>query len=338
MTSPFIVPYDAATLENFDQKISAMTQTFDYARLPDVDTAMWPKDVHFFDDISNKEQFNERFIETGSMSGRVAQIIYIFLIIFNLSLFLSIYCFIEENYFYGPERNIYPATFGTMVWMLILCWVCMIYFPPLKIRFNRQAQLVHSSIIDHPLPWRYVQPITNYSMTSLNTYTLFLTFPPLKGTEDEDKPLLVSSAFASRDSVSYDGNLTRFEFIRLYMEHGLSAIRARTHISSEILAPPSGFISPRFDINKIQSSPLLGIVLYLFSLFFYILGYGPLVDWYLKRRYRKFRWPEEVERLCAPGADLSGYDTTPVRARRDFFYRFDGSDIHFVDANGHRIT
>ena len=52
------------------------------------------------------------------------------------------------------------------------------------------------------------------------------------------------------------------------------------------------------------------------------ISFGPLIDWLLKRQAKKFRWPEEVERLCAPGADLSAYDTTPVTPQPGVHYRY----------------
>ena len=56
----------------------------------------------------------------------------------------------------------------------------------------------------------------------------------------------------------------------------------------------------------------------------------------VQRKADAYQWPEEVERLCAPDADLSGYDTTPVKSRTDVYYVYRGMDqgIVFVDANG----
>ncbi len=331
---------DPCTLEQFDQQITEMTKGFSYARLPDVDLAMWPSDVRFFDDISDPRFFNDRFIEADAISGKLATPMYISMMISNIFLFLTVYCFIEEHYFYGPERNIYPLSFAVIAVMLSLIGISLFFFPPLKVRFNRQAQLVHSSAVDHPLPWRYVQPVSNYNIGGLDSNMLYLTFPPPKGKEElyEETPLMVCGIFKSTDTATYGSNLDRFEFIRLYMEHGLAAIEPKEGTSPESITKPSGFLSSDHIVDIIKKRDVGGIIAHFFFLIIlYIPGYGPLIDWYLKRRSRKFRWPEEVERLCAPGADLSGYDTTPVRARRDFFYRFDGSDIHFVDANGHRI-
>ena len=43
---------------------------------------------------------------------------------------------------------------------------------------------------------------------------------------------------------------------------------------------------------------------------------GPIIDWLLKRQAKTFRWLEEIERLCAPGTDLSAYDTTRVKPEK----------------------
>jgi len=68
-------------------------------------------------------------------------------------------------------------------------------------------------------------------------------------------------------------------------------------------------------------------------------GLGPLIDRWAAHHAAQFRWPDEVERFCAEGADLSAYDTTPVASNKHIFYRYDrrAGGLYLCDRDGVRL-
>ncbi|MFD4841067.1 hypothetical protein ACFWP0_26435, partial [Achromobacter sp. NPDC058515] len=137
-----------------------------------------------------------------------------------------------------------------------------------------------------------------------------------------------SGAFDIGDESALVDNLTRLEFLRRYMAEGLSAVQPDPQ---RTLYKPSGF-------TKAVTLKEDGLLTFLFARLVVMPGYylagGPLIDRYLIHRAASAQWPAEVERLCAPGADLSGYDTTPVQARKDIYHRFNGQGFDLVNLKG----
>lgn len=118
------------------------------------------------------------------------------------------------------------------------------------------------------------------------------------------------------------------------MEHGLEAIQPDEYMQRMgLVRKPSGFsgetINP--DWWDLYVARPFERLLYWFAM-------GPLIDKWVERKKAAYRWPEEVERLCAPGADVSAWDTRPVTSRKDIFYRHAGDrGYELVDAQGRRI-
>ncbi|RQP29430.1 hypothetical protein DF156_25875 [Burkholderia ubonensis] len=129
--------------------------------------------------------------------------------------------------------------------------------------------------------------------------------------------------------------MDRLEFIRRYMEHGLEAIQPDEQMRRlGRVRKPSGFLrsTPNPDWwNLYVGRPFMHLL--------YWCATGPLIDWWVARKRATLRWPEEVERLCAPDADLSAFDTTPVKSRTDIFYRYAGDrGYELVDAKGRPVS
>lgn len=189
------------------------------------------------------------------------------------------------------------------------------------------------------LPWREVKPFLEMG----TVYGLDLFFPiPYQQLGDwkridfqrvfRDRPLEVPGNFDAHDSALHENLIMRLEFIRRYMEHGLEAIQPSPQaIANGELRVPSGFVHTKRTLAQKLTSPVAWA---------YYLSAGPWVDAYIKKKADAYVWPEEVERLCAPGADLSGYNTTPVKAHRNLFYRWRGmyAGFELVDAKGRAIT
>lgn len=142
---------------------------------------------------------------------------------------------------------------------------------------------------------------------------------------------MTSGAFDVADESALVSNLTRLEFLRRYMAGGLSSIQPDPRCVS---TQPSGF-TPRVMLKND------GLIDFLIAKFVvlpaYLLAGGPLIDRYLLRHAADAQWPSEVERLCAPGADLSGYDTAPVQAHEHVYHRFNGRGFDLVNSQGEVI-
>ncbi|RJS91677.1 hypothetical protein D3260_14600 [Salinisphaera sp. Q1T1-3] len=130
------------------------------------------------------------------------------------------------------------------------------------------------------------------------------------------------------DGVDVESNLQRLEFIRRYMEKGVSAIQ------------PTPGCAPYKPINHpMKRARAEGVSFYrVFMECVYWFGAGPLMDLWVKWLRSQADWPEEVYRLCAPDADLSGFDTTPVHPEPDIFYRYQpGGGYYLCNGDGDRI-
>lgn len=312
---------------SFEQMLTNLENSLDWQRLPDIRLAMSPLQVGFSDDLSDATLFNDRFVESRVFVGKMA---------FALHLVCGAFCVtslavtIAVAYEIIDGRSL--SEILSLNWVLALFSLLMFasaYFfsklEPVYVRFNRQAQLVH--IYRGPnkatsIPWREVHPFTQFSPSGDGKFSLKLIFRT--GSADLD---VAPGALDICDESALVDNLLRLEFLRRYMAEGLSAVQPAPGLT---VRKPNGFTVAAdwndgaldFLLEKLVLKP------------FYYLAGGPLIDRYLLRRAANIHWPEEVERLCASGANLTGYDTTPVQASKNVFYRFNGYGFDLVNING----
>ncbi|MGO4327406.1 hypothetical protein AB4Z48_04420 [Cupriavidus sp. 2TAF22] len=325
---------------DFERQCALLDERSDFSRLPDIRYAMYPGDLWFSDDLSDGALFNERYLEPD-MRGEVNFYMYLATGIFNFALFTVLVMLpLSGEIESGLELlfallNCIP--FGLFTWGFL--W--MGSGPGTRVRFNRQAQLVHVTTYDKgvvSLRWRDVRPYVLFG----NDYRLRLCFPVPYGQLSHWTPItfrrlflkwpqMIGGHFDDSDAASFGSCIERLEFIRRYMEHGFDAVQPHPEaVASGLARKPSGFPPERNRLLPKWLSP---------SRWAYWFAAGPLVDRWLAREARQFQWPEEVEQLCAPGADLSDYDTTPVKSRTTVYYRYAGmgKGIVFVDRNGKEI-
>ncbi len=313
----------------------------DHRALPELDIALHPNSANFADDISDKKQFNERFIESRISDRGGDEGLYVFMALHNFILFtiLSIFFTMEEPSLLELPWVLYP------VYAMAVCCVCfvgaMVQSEP--IRFNRQAQLVHFRWGRErclSLPWRQINAFSVAGKKgAFSYYVLHLHFLKPKNIAVEDdgdfKTIAISGMFDDADTSFWMyPNMLRYEFIRRYMEVGLDGIQPDNVFweENEIRKPTGSavgimprllpFLARTNIVNKIWFS------------FWHLLVFGPLIDLWVKRKINRFQWPEDIERLCAEGADLSAFDTTPVKARSDRYYRYAYSDYQYVNRSG----
>ncbi|MFD4837162.1 hypothetical protein ACFWP0_06605 [Achromobacter sp. NPDC058515] len=300
---------------SFEEGIERWKKRGDTAPMEPVDLAMWPGDAKFENDVSDRSLFNERFIESRIGENELLDNTYT-LSMWHTIFLICIVAAICEN----------PS-----LWYLVIPYLLFNSFfflsigafarPGGRIRFNRQAQLVQT--VDGKgnvaaVPWRTVQPFFRLKMPG--RVDLQLAFPPPLGNKAkiyEYKGVLwLDGGFDCLDDSDIPSAGLRFEFIRRYMEEGLDAIQPTADLPT--YSKPSG--PPRIPT-------------------FYWVGFGPLIDRWAAYHAAKFRWPDEVERLCAEDADLSGHDTTPVASNTHIFYRYDprGESFYLCDRNGVRL-
>ena len=288
---------------SFEEGIALWLKRTDQAPMQSISVAMWKGDAEFENDISDPELFNERFIETRFGDEKSTDLIYMLSMLHTISVVVMVSSVFTGDWFWGLLA-IYPVVnivFFMGMWGLAK--------PSTRIRFNRQAQRVH--VVDREgreitLRWRDVRPF--FQLMLPGRVELKLAFPPPPGIRDfVDRGVLwLSGEFDMLDSANIRTVALRFEFIRRYMEEGLDAIQPTADL--EVYRKPS----PPSRLNS-----------------FYWPGLGPLIDRWANYHRSRFRWPNEVERLCAPSADLSGVDTTPVEADKQVFYRIDPRDDSF---------
>jgi len=303
---------------------------------------MHPFKVHFGDDLSDTRLYNDRFIESRVAQGNLSSALYVIGLMHNIVLLGCLVGFISDPH--GP------------LWILLLLYVpfgvgfclnairlAVKYAGHDFVRFNRRMQLVHfwGGTGKQPrmmhMPWREAVPFTEFvGMSMAGGNHLKFLFPTPKGTDDDGRPIEVKGDLTFGDG-SLVFNLNRLEFWRRYMAEGLKAVQPDPEmIEAELVKAPSGYTPgpAKYD----------GLIERFFhylldrGLFYYLAG-GPLIDRWIKRAAENYRWPEEVECLCAEDADLTGFDTAPIPARTDVFYQFGGplEPIIYVDAQGQRL-
>ena len=288
--------------------------------LPGVDRASTPDETVFFDDLSDVEQFNDRFIESRVAEGGKTSLAKLFTSIFLMFIIVIIHDFYENGLVFN-DFGWWVVVTATAIYGFFV-WGCYKFGYPTPVRFNRQAQLVHivlaPSFKTVSVPWREVKPFICFQRDLWGSYNLELLFPYRQpvGKKTRNFPFKIQGGFCSSDwPLAYSAAM-RFEFIRLYMEKGLDAIPI-SEVAREIgtLTRPSGHVrkdSPDFDKDPIS---------YIWRVWLNrLLVFPYVIDRIMERREANFRWPEEVEKLCEQGADLSGIDTSPVVARTDEYY------------------
>lgn len=64
-------------LLTFQEMLSNLRARSDWQSLPDIRLAMWPGQVSFSDDLSDRSLFNERYIESRIFVGKLAFVLYL---------------------------------------------------------------------------------------------------------------------------------------------------------------------------------------------------------------------------------------------------------------------
>ncbi|MFD4837160.1 hypothetical protein ACFWP0_06595 [Achromobacter sp. NPDC058515] len=303
------------TLPSFEDGIARWMKRGDQAPMEPVDLAMWAGDVKFENDISDRTLFNERFIESRLGSGKLIDDAYMLSMLhtFFLVVMVAYVCTDPSLWYLVIPYLLFNSLFFLALWAIAR--------PGGRIRFNRQAQLVQTmdgrgNVV--AVPWRTVLPFFRLKMPG--RVNLQLAFPPPTGVTHEgivlNGVLWLDGGFDVLDDSDIPSAALRFEFIRRYMEEGLDAIQPSANLP--FYSKPSG--PPRIPT-------------------FYWVGFGPLIDRWAAHQAAKFRWPDEVERLCGENPDLSGHDTTPVASNKHIFYRYDprGASFYLCDRNGVRL-
>lgn len=325
---------------DFETQMETKRQNKEFSELPGLDISMWPEDVAFQDDLSDRRYYNEIFIEQRRDKASGLRFYMKILFFFhNVSILMAIDQLISGDSF-GFGDVMFLSFMPLMAWFFFL-------FEFLRsrvggLRFNRQAQMVHVGVMGGvvSLPWRDVKPFFNYGVHG-GDLKLYFPYPEVivknQGGEEkyerygDKEPYAVQGTLDWRD-IGIDGSLSRLEFLRRYMEEGFDAVQPDPDkVGEDNIHPPS-------EAQQSHKGDGFLRVIDVFAKLGGILAGGPLIDWFLRRQSQKFKWPEEIERLCTPGADLSGIDTSPVKPRKDIFYRPCGLDgIELVNSRGQRI-
>ena len=322
----------------FIRQCAALDERIDHAALPDITYAMEPAEVWLDDDVSDPEQFNDRYIEPR-LEGQITFLMQVSTLGVPFSL---IVVFVLAPLFgeFHIKGAVICIPFFFFAWFFLWMGTEMAQS---RVRFNRQAQVVHVSYgtaVLH-LPWRDVRPYTEFGHDyRLRLYfpvpylaMMQLTFQDPERVRRSKMPFCVGGDFDKYDNLFFDKNLQRLEFIRRYMEHGLDAIQPNPKWVKE------GLVDKPTGDNPVVRTGKLSDIFLIWDICFNLISLKPLLDRWIKHKANAFRWPEEVERLCAPGADLSAYDTRPVKSSTRYFYRYAGMDkgVIFVDHRGRQV-
>ena len=308
--------------EYYLELLQRMGSKSKYSVLPPIDVAMWDEDVYLDTDISDSKHYNDVFIEPNVMPGLRSWTLQIALIGHNMMLSLLIIIFYEQGL---KGLDVFTFLFYLVFLLVVLLFM---FLKNDIIRFNRQAQMIHMTDGNSSIsfPWREVQGflLSEFGVDGRNDIILALPYQ-VEGLLDDSihyDPFNFSGAFDERDLYSTISSIRRYEFIRRYMEKGLKAIQPNK---------PNPRIASGFSVNIPKPIIWFAIPFNWFTL-------KPLVDKWFIHRAATMKWPEEIEALCKPGADLTGYDTGVVKSRPDLFYRVSyehgGKVTGYVDAQG----
>lgn len=300
---------------SFEEGINLWKKRGDTAEMEPVNLAMWPGDAKFGNDVGDATLFNERYIESRLGQEELLDNTYLF------SMLHTLYCVVGAASFITEPSNWFFALLYPVFNAFFLLSLGALARSPQRIRYNRQAQVVQtidgkSNVVT--VPWHSVRAFLRFKPPGRAKLDLGFPVPPNnKAKVYEQKGVLwLNGGFDAVDDSHVLFAARRFEFIRRYMEEGLDAIQPTADLPA--YKKPSGM--PRDP-------------------FFYWVGFGPLIDRWAAHHAARFRWPDEVERLCAEGADLSAYDTTPVASNKHIFYRYDrlAGGFYPCDQDGLRL-
>lgn len=305
----------------FEAHLEKLRNDKRWIEVPGLEHSSMPEDVVFFDDLSDRDQFNGRYIESRVRLGAMRSVAKLM-----TGIFIVLLIVVVGDLF---DKGIYIDDWGRWIMISALAiygffvWLCLKDGYPNIVRFNRQAQMVHVILVSsskvESIPWRDVKPFLHFQRDLWGSYNLELLFPyrqPTGRKRTRNFPLRVTGGFDGKDWVAAYTAINRWEFIRLYMEKGLEAIPIHEEARRKgALTKPSG--NPRNDEPDFDKDPIS----YIWRVWLNrLLVFPYVIDRIMERRETNFRWPEEVEKLCEEGADLSGIDTRPVVARTDEYY------------------
>ena len=329
-----------------EASFEAYAKRDDVAALPGIDVAMWHEDFKPYEDVS---RFNDIYYDLYDIEedlGDDVMVLYLFgamhniaFIVFMVLPFTPLWKFLEDS-----EWGI--DFLPPYIFFLILCVVFFCFaksaFNNIGVRLNRQAQLIHFALGKNDyyhVPWKNIRPFTYHERS--NKLVLGYPLPDEQREKFEDdslerlygkEPPHLGIEFTAGDNTGIFDNLHRLEFIRRYMELGVAGIKPPEGVEPKKMT--TQVLTPRIYKFKTVGDFLF----WCFSAGMYWPAGGPLIDRWVRYEARKFKWPEEVERLCTPGADLTGFDTRPVRPSEVLFYRFTGFEFEIVDAEGRKVT
>lgn len=297
-------------LSMFDAGLQKELSRPEVHELPALDIAMWPKDLNFNIDTSDPEKFNDRFIEIPTKRSSSAILLLISIhhvaLIFILALVL----------FTGAS----PVEFAPLYLFALLILAPLTYYAIKsnkrsagRIRYNRQAQLVHiddgQGHIAH-IPWRHVRPAVDNRYGPMGVLRLYAPHPHAEieinklRTSGSSHPSYLMEPYTCDCGIEALYDLQRLEFLRRYMEQGIQAVQ-----------PQPGTIPPQQTAThpRHKLSALVRV--------WHWLCFSPLLDRYTRRGSENAGWSDEVQNLCGPAPDLRGLDTRPVKSRTDTYYR-----------------
>ncbi|WP_284455745.1 hypothetical protein [Alloalcanivorax xenomutans] len=338
-----------------------------FAALPPLDVALWPEDALKPNDldIENPRLFNERYIElptveTVGRDGKLHWLPRLFLLFHNLALllFLGLYvaAFVDEKLDAWSAIGLFAGYLCAGGIPFLFFYFLSPFSPMMRhaekkgsARYNRQAQLVHISCggdkVLH-VPWRHVRALVEFSVMSgsLGGTGLVLTAPrpwvldELDRFSPRGKPqkelFSLPYGFWTGGDRSIPGILRRWEFIRRYMEKGLEAIQPDPDLKKGgLLYSPGAEPTSTRELGHVYA-----LVFHPLERLGYFLTFGAWLDRQAavaEEALDGFEWPEEVEELCAPSADVAAFNHQPIPARTDIYYRFAGfNGYEYVDSRG----
>lgn len=297
-------------LSMFDAEFEKELSRTEIHELPALDIAMWPKDLNFNIDTSDPGKFNDRFIEIPAKCSSSAVLLLISIHHVVLMFILALAVFTGAS----------PVEFAPLYLFALLILAPLTYYAIKsnklsagRIRYNRQAQLIHidngQGRIAH-IPWRHIRPAVDNRYGPMGALQLYAPHPHAAiesnklRTSGNPHPSYLMEPYTCGSGIEGLYDLQRLEFLRRYMEHGIKAVQ-----------PQPGTITPqqKATYSRHRLSPLLRV--------WHWLCFIPLLDRYMRHGAENAEWSDEVQNLCGPAPDLRGLDTRPVKSRTDIYYR-----------------